>query len=248
MAAYSGDEVLSSVPFRVFTDLHSKFCPSYDSLKNATRALLDKSAVPESHVKRITDTMRYVSAFNPKITLKQFTDAIRIAGGPDMAAYLGIKKDNIVCMSNIPLEQWETWNEEFNPSACALQQVAMCIKNNFAHGNVKTLPELAKHIADTFSRPVSMNDFVDYLEQTNESECIQLSSAIKLFMKNYASDKQPESSDECCVCMNNPKEKSYVFAPCGHRPCCKKCSDAIVANGSRCPICREVSKYIRIFD
>jgi hypothetical protein len=123
----------------------------------------------------------------------------------------------------------------------------MCIKNNFAHGNVKTLPKLAKHIADTVSRPVSMIDFVEYLEQTNESECIQLSTAIQKFLKNY-SDKQATTIDECCVCMNNPKEKSYVFSPCGHRPCCKACSDVIVANNSRCPICREVSKYIRIFD
>ena len=52
----------------------------------------------------------------------------------------------------------------------------------------------------------------------------------------------------CVVCYDE-RNDTFVLQPCGHAKTCQKCSDKIVAETKRCPLCREaVSKYQKIYD
>jgi len=269
--AFTGEELINNIPFRVYTDLNREFCLSHDVLKDVARSLLQKPHIPESQTKNIMDTMRYVYAFRDDVKLKQFVEAIFNAGGPDMSTYLGYNsllkdfkgvkevKENVSTthITDIDIVMWCEWNELFYPDSCALQQVAMEIKNSFAHGRVKTVLELYHNLTEPGQPKVAVKAFTNALLNTVNTDCIMLANEITSYVAKTKSSgvitptiqtSASQSSEECCVCMNSPKEKSYVFSPCGHRPCCKTCSDSIMTNDSRCPICREVSKYIRIFD
>ena len=48
---------------------------------------------------------------------------------------------------------------------------------------------------------------------------------------------------ECMVCKDSRKE--YVFSPCMHMCVCGGCAASIQGQGSKCPLCRNVSTSIK---
>ena len=48
---------------------------------------------------------------------------------------------------------------------------------------------------------------------------------------------------ECMVCKDSRKE--YVFSPCMHMCVCEGCAASIRGQGSKCPLCRNVSTSIK---
>ena len=57
-----------------------------------------------------------------------------------------------------------------------------------------------------------------------------------------------ESTDECVICMDNPKNATLIHGDCGHSCCCLECAKSLHANGGDCPICRRsIEKVIQNF-
>jgi hypothetical protein len=48
-----------------------------------------------------------------------------------------------------------------------------------------------------------------------------------------------DSSNECCVCLNN--NKKVQFLPCNHM-CCASCTNRLIKQNSTCPYCRREIK------
>lgn len=51
-------------------------------------------------------------------------------------------------------------------------------------------------------------------------------------------DKPEVEKDTCILCYDN--KKSVIFLPCAHITSCNKCSQTIIEENQKCPICREV--------
>jgi membrane protease subunit (stomatin/prohibitin family) len=57
-----------------------------------------------------------------------------------------------------------------------------------------------------------------------------------------------ESTDECVICMDKPKNATLIHGDCGHSCCCLECARSLHANRGNCPICRrEIEKVIQNF-
>ena len=65
--------------------------------------------------------------------------------------------------------------------------------------------------------------------------------------KKRPSTVEGGSSNRCDVCLL-PADETWGFDPCGHYPFCSGCSDIILRNDQKCPICRKaVIKRIKLF-
>ena len=56
-------------------------------------------------------------------------------------------------------------------------------------------------------------------------------------------------SDECCICMDAPKDT--VLVPCGHKSCCYACVEKHCKGKANnvCPICKaEVTTFVKVFE
>ena len=56
-------------------------------------------------------------------------------------------------------------------------------------------------------------------------------------------------SDECCICMDAPKDT--VLVPCGHKSCCYACVEKHCKGKANnvCPICKaEVATFVKVFE
>ena len=52
----------------------------------------------------------------------------------------------------------------------------------------------------------------------------------------------------CVVCFDD-RNGTFVFLPCGHAKTRQKCSNRIIEESKRCPLCRKaVSKYQKVYD
>ena len=54
--------------------------------------------------------------------------------------------------------------------------------------------------------------------------------------RNTSANNSHEENNPCCYCLTNPPK--IIFAPCGHKCCCKECYDRNNHNVNNCPICR----------
>lgn len=53
-----------------------------------------------------------------------------------------------------------------------------------------------------------------------------------------AASVEGEGDNECIVCMDAPIASNIALVSCGHVKMCKGCTDKIMANTKRCPLCR----------
>ena len=52
---------------------------------------------------------------------------------------------------------------------------------------------------------------------------------------------------KCTICID--EIATIAFIPCGHKKTCKQCSDTLIKNKQKCPICRQaIKEAIRIFE
>ena len=64
-----------------------------------------------------------------------------------------------------------------------------------------------------------------------------------LLNKQHAYGKKEKKKEEeiglkeCVICMSAPL--THVFVPCGHMCACKSCSETLIENSNKCPICNQ---------
>jgi len=60
--------------------------------------------------------------------------------------------------------------------------------------------------------------------------------------------KEQEETEECVICMSNPKTVMLMHGNTGHTCCCGDCATMLVARGRTCPICRAaIERVVRNF-
>jgi len=78
---------------------------------------------------------------------------------------------------------------------------------------------------------------------SRERQRQQLVGALPPDVEKYNEPLAKTKETECVVCQH--REKSVAFVPCGHRCCCRTCSEA----NDKCPVCRSIpTGRFRIFD
>ena len=72
---------------------------------------------------------------------------------------------------------------------------------------------------------------------------------MKRIMLDKVDDTFSSKEESPCVVCYDERNGTFVLQPCGHAKTCQKCTDKIVRETKRCPLCRKtVTKYQKIYD
>jgi len=79
------------------------------------------------------------------------------------------------------------------------------------------------------------NSHLDCLKYAHENDCLCKHQKPKTCYSVDLDVVSDNSSNECCVCLNN--KNKVQFLPCNHM-CCVSCSNRLFEQNSTCPYCR----------
>jgi len=249
MASYNGSELITAIPQTFYEELERIYSPDATSLNTIARILVDNPFVTETHTKSLVNTLRYISSNKPFMTIGTFVDKLREYGGYDMSRHFNLPQKIDVFLDDIPMRAWERWSAQYPISASTLREIVEVIIDKHLTSVIFTLSDLQYHLLLYVSRKVSIKEFTIALEETKDRQALLLKEEIEKYLdKNRViASSVTKIIDECAVCLDKPREKNYVFS-CGHQSCCKECADEIIKSTSKCPICRQVCTYIRIYN
>jgi hypothetical protein len=97
--------------------------------------------------------------------------------------------------------------------------------------NTTSYPIITSNIGNYYIEPHNI--------ETNKSEQQDLSQ--------YTDCEATEHDTACIICMSNKRQ--IVLNPCGHYNMCIGCTDKIIQDTSKCPVCqKEIISAIKIFE
>ena len=126
--------------------------------------------------------------------------------------------------------------------------VCLTLKNK----NGKTALEIAKENNQKKIYRMIYEKIVESMSSKgNSTECSK--DECQREMKRMILDKVDDAfilkEGKTCVVCYEERNGTFVLQPCGHAKTCQKCSDKIVRETKKCPMCRKkVLKYQKIYD
>ena len=82
---------------------------------------------------------------------------------------------------------------------------------------------------------------------SNNSSFIWNNHSQQSDLSQYSDIEASENDTECIICMSNKRQ--IVLNPCGHYNMCLGCTDKIINDTNKCPVCqKEIITAIKIFE
>ena len=97
-----------------------------------------------------------------------------------------------------------------------------------------------------YEKMIELMSSKDTAQECAKDDCQR---EMKRMILDKVDDTFVSKEGKSCVVCYDERNSTFALQPCGHAKTCQKCSDKIVSQKKKCPLCREsVSKNQRIYD